>query len=140
MESKWEAVIQYFRNGILALAKLTERKPPRKRLGYDLVIKFGGDFVLRQNQSGFSGDQAQPNGIASQTAPQVENQGGRASDNQDVQGGNTSRRLVQVVDINALCLHFLQAHALFLFFPLAEPVHSHGHGFLPKIVKNLQIV
>src|ERR1700694_4536695 len=40
------------------------------------------------------------------------------------------RRLVGNVDIDALSLHFLQAHTVLRFFLSAESRSSDGHGFL----------
>jgi hypothetical protein len=127
MEFKREAVIQYFCCGISALAKRTKRKSLIKTLEYDLVIRFGGDFAVRHNQPGYCSDQAHTDCVAGKATPQVEDQAFQASDNYDVQG----ETLVRCVDVDALCLHFLQAPEVFRFFPLAEPGRfSDRHGFL----------
>ena len=91
MEYKWEAVIQHFRFVVPALAKPTVRPSQIKTFEHDLVIRFGGDFAVGQDQPGSSRDQAQPNGVGGQTTRQVENQADKASDDRDVQGRNMFR-------------------------------------------------
>jgi len=133
MEYKWKAVIQHFRFLVPALAQPTVRPSRIKTFEYDLVIKFGGDFALfGQDQPRFSGDQSNVYGVAGKAARQVENEAGKATDSDNVQGGRMFRCRVQLPDVDALCLHFLQAPAVLRFFSLVKSTLSVGHGFLQK--------